>query len=118
MSECTGVRVDICPKGQITPFYKLPADYQTRSVEIGSFNLKNVKLSALDPLDVLVSKIGRYNSRDEADIQKIIAERHYSLSDIQTRFGLFFRGYQRDKKKFLDKFVDFERIYHDEYSRK
>lgn len=118
LREQAGTRIDICPKGEITPFYKLPLDYQQRSIEIPGLNLKNVKLTALDPLDVLVSKIGRYNSRDRDDVRRIIAERHYSFSDIQTRFGFFLRGYQKDKKQFMDKFVDFERIYHDEYDKK
>lgn len=118
LREQSGTRIDICPKGEITPFYKLPSDYQQRSVEIPGLNLKNIKLTALDPLDVLVSKIGRYISRDEGDIRKIIAERHYSFFDIETRFGLFLRGYQKDKTKFVEKFRQFERIYQDEYGDK
>ncbi|MDP4012563.1 MAG: DUF6036 family nucleotidyltransferase [Candidatus Nanoarchaeia archaeon] len=120
LHEKLGVRIDVSPKGRISPFYKLPSDYKQRSTEIEKLNvgLKHIKLYALDPLDVLVSKIGRFDSDDAKDIQHIISEKNYSFLDIQNRFGLFLRGYQKDKGYLMGKFRDFERIYEDEFGGK
>lgn len=55
----------------------LPEDYIKKSIAIKT-SLKNIDLRALHPVDIIVTKIGRLNSRDKEDIRMCI--RRYSLS--------------------------------------
>ncbi len=113
----TGTRIDVSPKGRIDPFYELPSDYKQRSTELEELNrkLKNIKLFAMDPLDVLVSKIGRFDDDDEKDAKRIIHLRKYPLIIIGTRFGPFLQGYQKDKEALQKRFAEFELFYQDEF---
>ena len=39
-----------------------------------TYNIKNIVLRALQPLDIVVTKVGRYNDRDIQDIKDCITQ--------------------------------------------
>ena len=110
-----GVSADVYPQGTM-PFYTLPDDYAARSRPIAVLNrdMVHIQIQAMDPLDVLVAKIGRFNDRDERDIKEILRQKKYDLMEIQARFGLYVKGFKGDPKMLMRKFGMFEDLYHDE----
>ena len=78
-----GFRIDIFSDGMVFS-QQLPKDYIEKSITITS-HLKNIQLSALHPLDIVVTKIGRLDERDIEDIGACIRKFHLLKSDIQKR---------------------------------
>lgn len=61
----------------------LPSDFLEKSVRIKEFN--NILLLALNPIDIVVTKIGRLDERDLQDIQSCIKANKLSKSEIVSR---------------------------------
>ena len=61
-----GFRVDVFRDGAVFVTV-LPDDYLEKSRPITT-NLKNIDLRALDPVDVIITKIARLDGRDAQDI--------------------------------------------------
>ena len=64
----------------------LPSDYLEKSVKIKEF--ENIVLFAINPVDIIVTKIGRSNSRDLQDIQMCITKKKITKEEIITRGNL------------------------------
>jgi len=64
-----GFKVDCWPDGMVFS-QTLPDDYVKKSSNIRK--LKRIKLKALSPVDIVVTKIGRLDARDKQDIQACI----------------------------------------------
>lgn len=62
----------------------LPEDYLKRSRPIKT-RLKNIKLCALHPVDIVVTKVGRLNERDVEDIESCIKKFRLKKEDIKKR---------------------------------
>jgi hypothetical protein len=60
-----GFRVDCFDDGQVFS-QGLPADYLQKSILIKK--MKRIELRALSPVDIVVTKLGRYDERDGEDI--------------------------------------------------
>ena len=65
-----GFRIDTWSDGDIFAII-LPSDYISKSSLISS-SLSRIRLYALDPVDIVVTKAARLNSRDWHDIQRCI----------------------------------------------
>ncbi len=78
-----GFRVDTWPDGQVFSQF-LPPDYLEKSIEIKA-PLKLVKLSALNPLDIVATKIGRLDGRDEQDIGACVEKYKLTKKAIRQR---------------------------------
>ena len=61
----------------------LPDDYLEKSVMIKKF--KNIILKALDPVDIVVTKIGRLDERDLQDIKACIKKFKLKKNQIEKR---------------------------------
>src|SRR5208283_5563491 len=70
-----GFRVDRWPNGYVFCQY-LPDDYLEKSVKIKEF--KHISLRAIQPVDIIVTKIGRLDSRDIQDIGDCIRKGNVS----------------------------------------
>jgi hypothetical protein len=64
----------------------LPEDYLEKSIKIDS-GLKHVRLRALHPVDIVVTKIGRLDDRDLEDISLCIRKFGILKSQIEERAG-------------------------------
>jgi len=62
----------------------LPDDYLTKSKPART-KMKNMKLRTLDPLDIIVTKIGRLNARDKEDIATCIKKFKITKAQIKKR---------------------------------
>jgi len=62
----------------------LPGDYLKRSKPIKT-KMKNICLSCLHPVDIVVTKIGRLNQRDIEDIETCIKKFKIKKDDIKKR---------------------------------
>ncbi len=62
----------------------LPGDYLEKSKPIAT-NLKNIDLRALDPVDIIITKIARLNKRDEQDIESCITNFQITQTQIERR---------------------------------
>ena len=61
----------------------LPSDYLDKSIKIKEYS--HIQLKALQPVDIIVTKIGRLNQRDIQDIETCIREFKISKDEIITR---------------------------------
>ncbi len=78
-----GFRVDLFHDGAVF-VNMLPEDYLEKSIPIKT-KLKNIDLRALNPLDIIVTKIGRFDDRDEQDIQACIRKFNLTKTQIVKR---------------------------------
>lgn len=78
-----GFKIDIFADGLIFS-QQLPEDYSEKSILIKT-NFKNIKLCALHPLDIVVTKIGRMNERDKEDIRSCIEKFKLTKKEIDKR---------------------------------
>lgn len=78
-----GFRVDYWPDGMVFS-QTLPGDYLQKSIPIRT-GFKHIELRALQPLDIVVTKIGRLNERDWQDIEQSIKKFSLTSSQIKRR---------------------------------
>ncbi len=77
----------------------LPNDYLERSSKIREFS--HISLRALQPVDIIVTKIGRLNPRDIQDIEYCIRKCKISAAEIKERALLVVPTYIGPEKDFL-----------------
>src|SRR3989338_2821218 len=65
-----GFKVDLFHDGAVF-ITMLPEDYLKKSKQIRT-KLKNIQLRALDPVDIIITKIVRLDERDKQDIESCI----------------------------------------------
>ena len=86
----SGYRVDRWTDGHIF-CQKLPKDYLEKSIKIKEFS--HISLRALQPIDIVVTKIGRLNDRDMQDIEACIKKTSVSETEIKERALLVVQTY-------------------------
>ena len=79
----TNFRVDVWTSGLVFS-QQLPDDYLEKSIFIKT-QLKNIELRALNPIDIIVTKIGRLDERDQQDIKVCIKKFKITKSQILKR---------------------------------
>jgi len=80
-----GFKIDLY-RGGVVFTQILPEDYVEKSVKIGN-KLKRIRLRALHPVDIVVTKIGRLDDRDLEDIRMCIRKCGISKSQLEERAG-------------------------------
>ncbi|MDO8538612.1 MAG: DUF6036 family nucleotidyltransferase [archaeon] len=78
-----GFKLDLFSNGLIFS-QQLPEDYKKKIIPIKA-KFKNIELFALHPLDIVVSKIGRLNERDEEDIRDCIKKFKITKNQVMKR---------------------------------
>lgn len=78
-----GFNVDIWNDGMVFSQF-LPDDYLDKSISIKT-KLTMIELRALDPVDIIVTKVGRLIDRDKADIASCIKKFNITESAIKQR---------------------------------
>jgi hypothetical protein len=77
-----GYRIDYFSDGDIFSII-LPDDYLKKSMPIKTF--RRIELRALNPIDIVVTKIGRLKGRDKEDIEACIKRFKLSANQIRKR---------------------------------
>ena len=78
-----GFRVDHWKDGMVFS-QVLPEDYMEKAIAIKT-HLKNITLKALNPVDIVVTKIGRLDERDIQDIEACIKEFKLTRRQVSER---------------------------------
>ena len=78
----------------------LPKDYLDKSIKIKEFS--HIVLRALQPVDIIVTKIGRLNARDLQDIDACIQKAKVSEAEIKERAMLVMQSYVGVEEDYLD----------------
>jgi hypothetical protein len=97
-----GYRVDRWTDGFIH-CQKLPSDYLEKSIRIREFS--NIDLRTLQPLDIVVTKIGRLSQRDIQDIETCIRQCNLQKADIEARAQLLLENYIGPEEEYLEKLM-------------
>jgi hypothetical protein len=77
----------------------LPNDYIEKSIKIKKFS--NISLRALQPLDIIVTKIGRLNEKDIQDIETCIRKCKILKAEITARALLVAPTYVGPEEDYL-----------------
>ena len=93
-----GYKVDRWTDGCIF-CHTLPNDYLEKSIKIKEFN--RVSLRALQPVDIIVTKIGRLNARDMQDIEVCVNKAKVSEAIIKERAMLVVQTYVGPEEDYL-----------------
>jgi hypothetical protein len=93
-----GYRVDRWTDGCVF-CQTLPKDYLEKSIKIKEFI--HISLRALQPLDIIVTKIGRLNDRDMQDIEACIKKANVSKAEILERALLVVQTYREPEEDYL-----------------
>ena len=64
----------------------LPAEYESRLQQMKLENMEKLKLSALDPYDLLLSKISRNSPKDQEDAKYLIPKLKLEFEPFQNRW--------------------------------
>jgi ribosome-interacting GTPase 1 len=91
-----GIHIDLYYDGRVY-ISQLPTDYLERSIVITE-NIKNILLRALQPLDIIVTKIARLNNRDREDIKTCMDRCNISNQDIQIRAEQVLESYPANEE--------------------
>lgn len=78
-----GFRLDVFLDDAVFSTF-LPDDYLEKSRPIEA-NFQNIDLRALDPTDIIITKIGRLNARDIQDIETCITKFQITRKQIEQR---------------------------------
>ena len=78
-----GYKIDLFHGGMVFS-QQLPPDWTDKRIPI-KHGFKNIRLYALHPLDIVVSKIGRLNDRDISDIISCIGKHKLTKQMIKAR---------------------------------
>lgn len=102
-----GFKIDIWQDGAVFSQF-LPQDYLVKSIKIKT-DFIFLHLRALQPIDIIVSKIGRLNDRDLQDIEVCIKQFKIAKKEISNRAKqVQYAGdeniYQQNLKYVLKKF--------------
>ena len=81
-SNPPGYKVDRWTDGTVF-CQTLPSDYLEKSIKIREYS--HITLRALQPVDIIVTKIGRLNDRDLKDIETCIKKCNISEEEIKKR---------------------------------
>ncbi len=76
-----------------------PNDYLEKSIKIKEFS--HISLRALQPLDIIITKIGRLNARDIQDIEACIKKTNVSETEIRERTMLVAQTYTQPEEDYL-----------------
>lgn len=77
-----GFKIDCWPDGMVFA-QTLPDDYMKKSILIKK--MKNIKLHALNPVDIVTTKIGRLDNRDKEDIKACIQKYKITKKQVTDR---------------------------------
>jgi hypothetical protein len=77
----------------------LPSDYLEKSIKIKEFS--HISLRALQPVDIIVTKIGRLDTRDLQDIEACIKKANVSVAEIKERAMLVVQTYVGPEEDYL-----------------
>jgi len=78
-----GFRIDTWSDGQVFMVF-LPQDYIEKSFLVNS-DLERIDLRALNPIDLILTKIARLNERDWQDIGSCINKYKITFDEIRSR---------------------------------
>ena len=78
-----GHRIDIFTEGMIFS-QQLPSDYLEKCIPVKT-KFVNIRLLALHPADIVVTKIGRMNERDVEDIKSCVKKFKLVKKDVEKR---------------------------------
>ncbi|MBU2638327.1 MAG: hypothetical protein KJ955_05110 [Nanoarchaeota archaeon] len=95
-----GHRVDIFTEGMVFS-QQLPSDYLQKCIPVRK--LGKIRLLALNPLDIVVTKIGRLNERDVEDIKSCIKKFKLVKKDVEKRaLQVVYIGHEDNYRANLD----------------
>jgi hypothetical protein len=97
-SNPPGYKVDRWTDGRIF-CQTLPKDYLEKSTKIKEFS--QISLRALQPVDIIATKIGRLNERDIRDIEACIKNGNVSEAQIRERALLVVQTYVGPEEDYL-----------------
>lgn len=71
---------------QVVGLAPIPEDYESRLTEMFPGTFKHLRLFALDPYDLALSKIERNSQRDRDDVKHLARVVHFDLEILRRRF--------------------------------
>jgi hypothetical protein len=78
-----------------------PEDYETRLRDMFPGIYKHLRLSALDPYDLALAKIGRNSERDREDVLRLARKVPFDLNVLMTRYQKELRAYVNQPREDL-----------------
>ena len=96
-------RVDVFLDGYIFS-EQLPLDYRDIANELKDTKFKNLSLKTLNPVDIIITKVARYNARDEEDISLLLKNFKISRKEVEERFEKTIGSYAGSEDNFRNNF--------------
>lgn len=70
-----------------------PEDYDQRLTEVFTETFRNIRLFALDPYDIALTKLERNSSKDREDVKYLARRIPFDLNVLRERYEKELRGY-------------------------
>ncbi len=97
---------------------RLPPDYSAISLDYQSVNLENITLKILNPVDLVITKVGRLDEQDIKDIHNLIGIYKIDKTFLETRFNYFLNSFTGNKFKLSNNFNNVcKEVYGDKNAR-
>ena len=111
-----GVETQLQDPGTIV-IYKLPKDYRKKSLEDKELNknFTKINIKILTPIDIIITKLNRFEPKDITDITNILNNTKYDLKIIEKRFKQYYNLFPGNKQKLMNHFIQFKELYNKIY---
>ena len=99
ISEKKGFKIDLFQNGYIFS-QQLPKDYVEMAAKFKEIAFEKIDLRILHPIDIILTKIGRLNARDEADIDILMKTKRIDKNQLTKRFKEIIKTYAGAEKDY------------------
>lgn len=83
---------------------RLPPDYITIASDYKDIKLEHIILKVLNPVDLVITKVGRFNDQDRIDITNLIKIYNINKKLLEDRFNYFVNSYTGNKEPLINNF--------------
>ena len=111
-----GAETQIQDPGTIVT-YELPKDYLINAIDDKELNknFTKIRIKILTPLDIIITKINRFDAKDRIDIISVLNRNKYDFQTIENRFNQYHNLFHGNKQKLMKHFFEFKQLYDELY---
>ncbi len=86
-------------------------DYLAKAIDFVGGEFLNVTVKILNIYDIILTKMNRFEEKDQIDIQNIMSKMKISAKDLDERFHYYLKYFMDPKDDFIEKYKTLKNAY-------